>query len=86
MTEHQAQRPEPAVYEVGGELPDAHVIDDIAAAVEASDRLRTGDPHIDAVIDHVATIGDRPLPEQPAAFDDAHERLRRTLDSPSGDA
>lgn len=42
----------------------------------------TGIDRVDAVIDAVAVVGDRPLPEQVAVFEQAHAELRRTLDDP----
>ena len=37
---------------------------------------------VDAVIDAVATLGERPLAEHVAVFEQAHAELRRTLDDP----
>ncbi len=83
MSEPQGSESEPAAAETREAMSDDQVVADIKASVEEAARLRTGDPQVDDVIDDVAAIGDRPLSEQPGGFDDAHERLRRVLDSPS---
>ncbi|MDO9455020.1 hypothetical protein [Nocardioides sp.] len=42
----------------------------------------TGIDRVDAVIDAVASVGDRPLAEQVTVFEQAHGELRRSLDAP----
>jgi hypothetical protein len=42
----------------------------------------TGIERVDAVIDAVAVLGERPLAEQVTVFEQAHAELRRTLDDP----
>lgn len=42
----------------------------------------TGVGAVDAVVDAVSALEDRPLEEHVAAFESAHERLRRALDAP----
>ena len=41
----------------------------------------TGHERVDAVIDAVADLDDRPLEEHVAVFEAAHGELRRTLDT-----
>jgi hypothetical protein len=45
----------------------------------------TGVPRVDAVLDAVAAVGDRPVDEQVAVFEQAHAELRSTLDDPDVD-
>ena len=40
----------------------------------------TGLPSVDAVVDSVGALDDRPVDEHVAVFEDAHEQLRRALD------
>ena len=42
---------------------------------------RTGMPSVDAVLDEVAALSARPVPEHVAVFERAHEQLRRALDA-----
>lgn len=42
----------------------------------------TGVAAVDVVLDAVAGVGERPLDEQVAVFEQAHARLRRALDDP----
>jgi hypothetical protein len=48
--------------------------------------VRTGVDRVDAVLDQVADLTDRPVDEHVAVFEAAHEELRRTLDAPADDA
>jgi hypothetical protein len=48
--------------------------------------VRTGIESVDAVVDSVADLADRPVDEHVAVFEAAHEELRRTLDAPPDDA
>ena len=40
----------------------------------------TGLPEVDDVLADIAGVQERPLEEHPAAFEEAHDRLRRALD------
>jgi hypothetical protein len=44
----------------------------------------TGQPEVDAVLASLDGLADRPVAEHVAVFEQAHERLRRALDAPSG--
>jgi hypothetical protein len=50
------------------------------------ERVRTGVARVDAVIDRVAGLADRPVDEHVSVYEWAHEELRRTLDAPADDA
>ena len=52
----------------------------------ADEPIRTGVERVDAVVDAVAGLEDRPVDEHVAVFESAHDELRRTLDSQSEDA
>ena len=45
----------------------------------------TGIASVDAVLDLVAGIAERPLAEHAAVFEEAHSELRRALDAQPGD-
>jgi len=45
----------------------------------------TGVPRVDAVVEEVTGLADRPVEEHVAVFESAHEELRRVLDSPPDD-
>ncbi|WP_432479919.1 hypothetical protein [Nocardioides sp. GXQ0305] len=47
---------------------------------ETPEPVRTGVPDVDAVLDSVEALDDRPVAEHPAVFEGAHEQLRRSLD------
>lgn len=47
--------------------------------------VSTGVTAVDAVVEQVASLRDRPLEEHAAVFTDAHETLRRALDDVDGD-
>ena len=47
---------------------------------------RTGNPAVDAVIESVEDLRERPLEEHAAVFEAAHDRLRRALDPTGPDA
>ena len=53
---------------------------------EDAERVRTGVPRVDAVIDDVADLEGRPVDEHVGVFESAHDELRRTLDDPGPDA
>jgi len=42
--------------------------------------VRTGVADVDAVLDSVEALSERPVEEHPAVFEAAHEQLRRCLD------
>lgn len=44
------------------------------------DPVRTGVPEVDAALDVLADLHDTDVAQHPAAFEEAHERLRRALD------
>ncbi|MDP3969210.1 MAG: hypothetical protein Q8Q02_13125 [Nocardioides sp.] len=55
-------------------------LDHEAAETGAPVELRpTGNVEVDAVLDTLAELADRPVDEHVAVFDGAHEALRRTL-------
>lgn len=45
---------------------------------------RTGVPDVDAVLDDVESLEDRPVDEHVAVYEQAHERLRRALEGTDG--
>lgn len=45
----------------------------------------TGNTRVDAVLDEVADLADRPVSEHVEVFERAHEQLRRALDAPAED-
>jgi len=45
--------------------------------------VRTGVADVDAVLDSVGALDERPVEEHPAVFEAAHEQLRRALDGTS---
>jgi hypothetical protein len=61
---------------------------DETGAVDApeDEPVRTGVERVDAVIDEVSGLADRPVDEHVAVFESAHDQLRRTLDAPPDDA
>jgi hypothetical protein len=50
---------------------------------EPADPVRTGNDVVDAVIDEVAGLDERPLEDHAHVFETAQERLRHALDVPS---
>ena len=54
-----------------------------AAPEPADEPVHTGVERVDAVIDKVSGLAERPVDEHVAVYEDAHDELRRTLDSPS---
>ena len=53
-----------------------------AVPESAEEPIRTGVERVDAVIDAVSGLTERPVDEHVAVYEDAHDELRRTLDSP----
>jgi len=70
------------VDEPGAEEAPGDVVNDLEATLEELERLHTGIPSVDSVVDDVANLVGRPVEEHSAVFEAAHERLRRTLDNP----
>ena len=46
-----------------------------------AEQFRTGDEEVDGVLASVEDLDDRPVDEHVGVFENAHERLRRALDS-----
>ena len=53
--------------------------------VPASAPAPSGIASVDAVLDLVAGLGERPLAEHAAVFEEAHSQLRGALDAQPGD-
>jgi hypothetical protein len=71
--------------------PDAQTSDTETSGPEAVDVATTADPddatgvpEVDAVLASLDVLAERPVVEHVAVFEQAHERLRRALDAPSG--
>ena len=73
---------EEPVDESGAEEAPGDVVNDLEATVEELERLHTGIPTVDSVVDDVASLAGRPVEEHAAVFEAAHDRLRLTLDDP----
>jgi hypothetical protein len=58
-------------------------VDPVAVDPGAGDGT-TGTGEVDAVLASLDTLPERPVAEHVAVFEQAHERLRRALDAPSG--
>jgi hypothetical protein len=80
MTEERAHHDES-----GPEADPAEPFDP-AEPAEPAEPVRTGVERVDAVVDAVSGLADRPVDEHVPVFEAAHDELRRTLDSPSDDA
>jgi hypothetical protein len=52
---------------------------------EPTEQVRTGVPRVDAVIEAVEQLEERPIEEHVGAFEAAHDELRRALDAPEPD-
>lgn len=50
---------------------------------QTSEPVRTEAADVDAVLDSVAALAERPVEEHPAVFEAAHEQLRHSLDGTS---
>ena len=50
------------------------------AGTATPDEVRTGVADVDAVLESVAALEDRPVEEHAGVFEAAHEQLRRSLD------
>ena len=48
---------------------------------DEADRVRTGEDRVDSVIAAVEGLRERPVDEHVAAFEQAHDELRRALDA-----
>jgi hypothetical protein len=53
---------------------------------EVATEHTTGLASVDAVVESVAALEDRPVEEHVAVFEEAHEQLRRALDDAPDDA
>jgi hypothetical protein len=53
---------------------------------EPAEPVRTGVERVDAAVDAVSRLADRPVDEHVPVFEAAHDELRRTLDSPPDNA
>jgi hypothetical protein len=53
---------------------------------EGATEHTTGLASVDAVVESVAALEDRPVGEHVAVFEEAHEQLRRALDDAPDDA
>ena len=53
---------------------------------QPAEPVRTGVERVDAVVDAVSGLADRPVDEHVPVFEAAHDELRRTLDSPPDEA
>lgn len=63
------------------ESHDGVPVDDVRADVVADvERVRTGDHRVDSVIAAIEGLEGRPVEEHVAAFERAHDELRRALD------
>jgi len=69
-------------------MSEEQVPDEIAPAPDeaVTEPVRTGMQDVDAVVDSVSDLADRPVDEHVAVFESAHEELRRTLDAAPDDA
>jgi hypothetical protein len=57
----------------------AEVVTDRVTDVDATEPGATGNPRVDAVVESLSTLDERPVAEHVAVFEQAHESLRRTL-------
>lgn len=57
--------------------------DHVESEPVAGESVHTGVPAVDAVVEAVAALGDRPLSEHVEVFEAAHRDLRSALDSPA---
>jgi len=62
-----------------GGLDDSGVEGGLAPA-QAAGAIRTSDPRVDAVLDSLRDLDERPVAEHAAVFERAHEELRAALD------
>lgn len=61
-------------------------MDDDDLEPEHVEPVRTGQPRVDAVIEAVEQLEERPIEEHVGVFETAHEELRRALDATPSDA
>jgi hypothetical protein len=55
-------------------------VPDVAEALPDEEQVRTGNERVDSVVAAVEQLRDRPVDEHVAAFEQAHDELRRALD------
>jgi hypothetical protein len=53
------------------------------AGVEPTERVRTGVPLVDSILESVDAAADLPPQAQVGVFERAHDQLRRALDAPA---
>jgi hypothetical protein len=75
------QEPAPGAHEAL-EADAAHDEVDVdgAQSVPDEERVRTGEERVDSVLAAIEQLRDRPVEEHVAAFEQAHDELRRALD------
>jgi hypothetical protein len=66
------------------EQPDTPPDVELAETQEFDEPERTGVEEVDDVLADLQGLQDSPVEEHPAAFEQAHERLRQALDGPPG--
>jgi hypothetical protein len=66
------------------EQPDTPPDVEPAETQEFDEPERTGVEEVDDVLADLQGLQDSPVEEHPAAFEQAHERLRQALDGPPG--
>jgi hypothetical protein len=59
---------------------DEQGVEGAAEHTEPGAHPRTGDPRVDAVLDSLEALDDRPVSEHAAIFEGAHEALRSALE------
>jgi len=59
--------------------------EDVDPGPETTDPVRTGVSRVDAVIEAVEHLEERPIEEHVGVFETAHEELRRALEAQPGD-
>ena len=60
--------------------------DDVDLEPEHVDPVRTGQPRVDAVIEAIEQLEERPIEEHVGVLETAHAELRRALDTPADSA
>lgn len=73
------QEPAPGAHEAL-EADAAHDDVDVAESVPDEERVRTGEERVDSVVAAIEQLRGRPVEEHVAAFEQAHDELRRALD------
>ena len=76
--------PREADVHSGEELEPVEQVDEVSGEESGEPGTATGHPAVDEVLRSLESLEARPVDEHVAAFEDAHERLRRAL-SGAGD-